>query len=190
MQSIFTSWAVLLFAVSYFGCARSIDVENARPQSPSHSAAPAHPRSVAPSPSDKRTQVSASPRKEQTIKFSGSVSDTLETEPAVVTSEMAKASRRNSRSIRARPGVGVTALGLGASGHGYGHGGTDGRRERRPARHPLIRAGSNREDYDRMVGHSFISAMCEPLSTFSIDVDTASYANARRYIERMDRLPP
>ena len=38
--------------------------------------------------------------------------------------------------------------------------------------------------------NEFLDAAKNPLSTFSIDVDTASYANARRYLEQYNRLPP
>ena len=41
----------------------------------------------------------------------------------------------------------------------------------------------NTEEYNPIVENSFKAAAEEPLSTFSIDVDTASYANARRMIE-------
>ncbi len=47
----------------------------------------------------------------------------------------------------------------------------------------------NTEGYDPIVETSFAKAALEPLSTFSIDVDTASYANVRRYIEG-GSLPP
>ena len=46
------------------------------------------------------------------------------------------------------------------------------------------------EDYARIEGNDFISAQQEPLSTFSIDVDTASYANVRRFLLSENRLPP
>ena len=45
------------------------------------------------------------------------------------------------------------------------------------------------EDYARIEGNDFISAQQEPLSTFSIDVDTASYSNIRRFISD-GRMPP
>ncbi len=48
----------------------------------------------------------------------------------------------------------------------------------------------NIEDYDAIVENSFIKTIEEPLSTFSIDVDTASYANVRRYLERGGLPPP
>lgn len=38
------------------------------------------------------------------------------------------------------------------------------------------------EEYKSIVENAFITAADEPLSTFSIDVDTASYANVRRFI--------
>ena len=47
----------------------------------------------------------------------------------------------------------------------------------------------NREAYDRIVENPFKSPADHPLSTFSIDVDTASYANMRRYLTS-NRLPP
>ncbi|MEM6703925.1 MAG: VWA domain-containing protein [Acidobacteriota bacterium] len=48
----------------------------------------------------------------------------------------------------------------------------------------------NTESYDPAAEGRFLSPVDEPLSTFSIDVDTASYANARRFIESQHRLPP
>ena len=45
------------------------------------------------------------------------------------------------------------------------------------------------EEYDRIYENPFLEAKENPLSTFSIDVDTASYANSRRFL-RNGRLPP
>ncbi len=45
------------------------------------------------------------------------------------------------------------------------------------------------EDYDNIVENKFISVTQQPLSTFSIDVDRASYANVRRFIDG-GSLPP
>lgn len=47
----------------------------------------------------------------------------------------------------------------------------------------------NTEDYDRIYENPFLNSQNNPLSTFSIDVDTASYSNMRRYIEQ-NQLPP
>ncbi|HMQ45947.1 MAG TPA: von Willebrand factor type A domain-containing protein [Saprospiraceae bacterium] len=41
----------------------------------------------------------------------------------------------------------------------------------------------NTEDYDLIVENRFFEVTKEPLSTFSIDVDAASYSNLRRYIK-------
>ncbi len=46
------------------------------------------------------------------------------------------------------------------------------------------------EDYEKVAENEFKGALENPLSTFSIDVDTASYTNARRFIDTMNRLPP
>ncbi|MCJ7680094.1 MAG: VWA domain-containing protein [Candidatus Aminicenantes bacterium] len=45
------------------------------------------------------------------------------------------------------------------------------------------------EEYDRIFETGYLTALSNPLSTFSIDVDTASYANVRRFI-KMNSLPP
>jgi Ca-activated chloride channel homolog len=55
-------------------------------------------------------------------------------------------------------------------------------------------AGRNRQDfdtatYDHVSENPFLPAASNPLSTFSIDVDTASYANVRRFINS-GSLPP
>ncbi len=47
----------------------------------------------------------------------------------------------------------------------------------------------NTEAYARLDDTPFRRVSAQPLSTFSIDVDTASYANARRFV-REGRLPP
>ena len=47
----------------------------------------------------------------------------------------------------------------------------------------------NTEAYDHIVDNPFLAAARNPLSTFSIDVDTASYANVRRFLTE-GRLPP
>lgn len=40
----------------------------------------------------------------------------------------------------------------------------------------------NTEEYDSVVENEFVNALTEPQSTFSVDVDTASYANVRRML--------
>lgn len=45
------------------------------------------------------------------------------------------------------------------------------------------------EDYGRNVENGLASVAREPLSTFSIDVDTASYANVRRFLNHNSRPP-
>ena len=50
-------------------------------------------------------------------------------------------------------------------------------------------AEMNTEAYDRINDNPFLAARDNPLSTFSIDVDTASYANVRRFLHD-EHLPP
>jgi len=47
----------------------------------------------------------------------------------------------------------------------------------------------NTEAYDHIVENRFVSVETAPLSTFSIDVDTASYSNVRRFLAQ-GSLPP
>ena len=54
----------------------------------------------------------------------------------------------------------------------------------------LARAEFNTEAYDPLVDNPFLAAADNPLSTFSIDVDTASYSNIRRFLLQQNQLPP
>ena len=47
----------------------------------------------------------------------------------------------------------------------------------------------NTEEYNRIVDNAFIAVRQDPLATLSIDVDTASYANVRRFLNQKT-LPP
>jgi Ca-activated chloride channel homolog len=52
-----------------------------------------------------------------------------------------------------------------------------------------FRPSFNTEAYDRITDNPFVRVSQDPLATFSIDVDTASYANVRRFINQ-NQLPP
>ena len=45
------------------------------------------------------------------------------------------------------------------------------------------------DDYKRIVENNFLSVADQPLSTFAVDVDTASYSNVRRFLED-GSMPP
>ncbi|MBM3294106.1 MAG: DUF3520 domain-containing protein [Candidatus Aminicenantes bacterium] len=47
----------------------------------------------------------------------------------------------------------------------------------------------NTEEYGRITDNAYLDALNNPLSTFSIDVDTASYANIRRFLKQ-NQWPP
>ncbi|HRN58016.1 MAG TPA: von Willebrand factor type A domain-containing protein, partial [Agriterribacter sp.] len=49
--------------------------------------------------------------------------------------------------------------------------------------------GFNTEDYDAIAENRFLTVKDNPLSTFSIDVDAASYSNVRRFLNN-GQLPP
>ena len=56
-------------------------------------------------------------------------------------------------------------------------------------RWPQPQPQSNAEEYDRIYENAFLESRENPLSTFSIDVDTASYSNVRRFLNQ-GQLPP
>jgi len=58
-----------------------------------------------------------------------------------------------------------------------------------PLTRPQTPTGFNTEEYARINENEFLQASSNPLSTFSIDVDTASYSNVRRFINQ-GQLPP
>lgn len=49
--------------------------------------------------------------------------------------------------------------------------------------------GFDTESYDAITDNAFLAVRENPLSTFSIDVDTASYANVRRFLNQQSRPP-
>lgn len=53
----------------------------------------------------------------------------------------------------------------------------------------IFQQSFNRESYDAQTENGYINCQNDSLSTFSIDVDTASYANIRRFITE-NSLPP
>ncbi len=52
-----------------------------------------------------------------------------------------------------------------------------------------IGPGQGGEKYDRIVDNPFVRVSEKPLSTFSIDVDTASYSKVRQYLTQYNQLP-
>ncbi len=70
-------------------------------------------------------------------------------------------------------------------------GGIDARRTLGPVASPPspYANGDNREQYAYLEENDFRSTVSEPLSTFSIDVDRASYANVRRFLRDGHRPP-
>lgn len=52
------------------------------------------------------------------------------------------------------------------------------------------KAGATGESYTRIIENELKDVAREPLSTFSIDVDTASYANVRRFLNQNTIPPP
>lgn len=102
-----------------------------------------------------------------------------------------------------RTGVDTGTRGAGATAVGIGEGGGMGRGisvvpqmmlspqaiTSFPAETETIPQRFNREGYSAINENPFLTVSQNPLSTFSIDVDAASYSNIRRFINR-SQLPP
>ena len=79
-----------------------------------------------------------------------------------------------------------------AADRGYHYEDRDRYRHPHPPRkwhRPPPRPDFNTESYDRIVENPFVRVEDDPRSTFSIDVDTASYANVRRFLGQGTRPP-
>ena len=55
---------------------------------------------------------------------------------------------------------------------------------------PRRDTGGTREQYDKIDDHPFLAVSVNPRSTFSVDVDRASYSNVRRFISQGQTPPP
>ncbi len=97
-------------------------------------------------------------------------------------------------------GLGLSGIGEGGAGRGVAHGSAAvaGRVLRTRAPQQAQSFGSsgltqteepNTENYAHVTENKFLNVADQPLSTFSIDVDTASYSNARRFLTD-GSLPP
>lgn len=84
----------------------------------------------------------------------------------------------------------ANASGKAASGIGATLNGSRVRRESSDRSHPgTPRFDGNREQYDRIVDNPFLTVRDNALSTFSVDVDRASYGNVRRFLTQGQRPP-
>ena len=119
----------------------------------------------------------------------GSVSEvvTVTSDSSVVNTKAAPAPPPPAAQPKAVPFEGGVVGGVvgGAVGPGYGSGGRGGGFV--AGLYPIT--GPDAESYASIDENKFRRVTDQPLSTFSIDVDTASYANVRRFLNE-GRLPP
>jgi len=127
--------------------------------------------------------------------FSGDVAVPVEAEPPAPPPAADEASRVGSRrdrkaKVRSRAAVSSGALG----GVAHGRGAALGAPAPRPARKPMVIVkadprDSNTEDYRNHGVNPMVSTAEDKLSTFAVDVDTASYVIARRKLNENGSLP-
>ncbi len=130
--------------------------------------------------------------------FEPTESDTAEHEALEAKAAPAPALDEGALSERAMPArsrpakksdIGLGSLGV--IGRGYGGGGSGMGYAKGPGAlvMPKAETAPSREGYAHVAESDFIAVRDQALSTFSIDVDTASYSNVRRFL-REGRLPP
>jgi Ca-activated chloride channel family protein len=114
-------------------------------------------------------------------------------QPVAITSEPARLPLAEAEQTAARPAVPLTSMQAKAAGL---HDGTYNVRspglvfQRHGAGlHPRMPDAVDRERYGDFESHGITSVASQPVSTFSIDVDTGSYSNVRRILQE-GRLPP
>jgi len=103
-----------------------------------------------------------------------------------------RARRAPVRKMKSRAARTGSAYGMGSAGiRGMSAGG--GGKGRRHASGGALRMAPaprmNTEDYAHIKDNAFRPVVDQPLSTFSVDVDTASYANMRRFIDQGVKPP-
>jgi len=90
-------------------------------------------------------------------------------------------------------GLGLSGVGAGGGGRGQAvaHGRLGGSHVARASKMMVMPSPAefNTENYAHVAENAFLNVADQPLSTFSIDVDTASYSNARRFLNG-GSLPP
>lgn len=83
----------------------------------------------------------------------------------------------------------VAAFGQGFGDSGTSQGVMEFEEERIYPQSPRVQQSYNTEEYAQIYENQFTQALSNPLSTFSIDVDTAAYSNVRRFLKR-STMPP
>lgn len=100
--------------------------------------------------------------------------------------DLAEAGKNRKLNPAAPPAPMPLARSMSSNSFGYGSGDGELKEAEPPSRY---RQDFNTATYDKVEENPFLPAATNPLSTFSIDVDTASYANVRRFINS-GSLPP
>lgn len=106
----------------------------------------------------------------------------------------ASSSQAPAAALQGRGSPGGTVIpGLNSGGYPAGPatviGGKDAEQSKRDALQATLRGLANTEAYAFKQENAFLGAEQNPLSTFSIDVDTAGYANVRRFLNAGERPP-
>ena len=201
--------SLLLFA---FACSHAGSPKEARPAEPTKAALPAatsptptptlaEPLASSPTSANREGGTGTRAKREEGAR--GQVEAPMERvdKPKSASSFAASPSRgatADMKSSGAASGAGMGLVGIGATGKAgpmssSPASGAVGNRMRavaqRPAVAPSVGPEFNTEAYAPLAENAFLAVKEHPLSTFSSDVDTASYSNARRFLGE-GTLPP
>lgn len=183
-RSVLGRSAALLFVFAA-GCSQTLT-----PHESSKAAASATPSPVAPAPTE-----AVVPQKDGILAERASPA-VAPPSPAATNAPSkayaAAAPKMKGTSQSAGPGdLGLSGIGAGGGGRGYGVG-----QGRLGGMHMAARSAAmpspqdfNTENYAHNTDNAFLNVADQPLSTFSVDVDTASYSNTRRFLNS-GSLPP
>lgn len=158
------SFCIALFAAS--GC-QQLGVENKREQIDTGTAAPIADADTRPSPKRDHLANDAAPVVEELAKLDAST-------PAT---DASAAQRTPLAATRARPSASQPSVAMG---------GSMAMEPPPPAKELVV----NTENYEAAEQNAIHQAAIDPVSTFSVDVDTGSYTNTRRMLTQENRLPP
>jgi Ca-activated chloride channel homolog len=137
------------------------------------------------SPPPSATRVESEARAQRDDRASA---DELYAPGAVAARPTAEPKKEKAANAIAQGSLGISGQGAGGAGHGYGVGAV-AKSSAPLARLAPVPAEFNTEAYAHIAENDFHRVGDEPLSTFSVDVDTASYSNVRRFL-RDGQLPP
>lgn len=184
--------AATLLLVLASGCSQTLAPhESSKPAAAAPATATGDERSRGKLTAEKDEAISSSPPAAEAPQVAAAAPVAPGATPSPTSAPVESKSKGTSTSFGAG-GLGLSGVGSGGGGRGYGVGAGRLGGNHAVARQMLIAPAPqemNTESYKHNADNAFLAVADQPLSTFSVDVDTASYSNARRFLNG-GSLPP